>query len=78
MRIDLAGRDVTHYLRLLLRKEGVDLHRSAEFEIVREMKERVCYLSASVCNWSANRLWRFSHIYVCKLHNATPPVAHIH
>ena len=56
MRIDLAGRDVTHYLRLLLRKEGVDLHRSAEFEIVREMKERVCYLYASVCNWSANRL----------------------
>ena len=39
MRVNIAGRDVTRYLRLLLRKEGHDLHTSAEFEIVRTIKE---------------------------------------
>uniref|UniRef100_A0A8B9LF68 Beta-centractin n=1 Tax=Astyanax mexicanus TaxID=7994 RepID=A0A8B9LF68_ASTMX len=45
MRVDIAGRDVSRYLRLLLRKEGYDFHTSAEFEVVRTMKERACYLS---------------------------------
>lgn len=45
MRVDVAGRDVTHYLRLLLRKEGYDFHTSAELEIVRTIKEKACYLS---------------------------------
>ncbi|CAL1526472.1 unnamed protein product [Lymnaea stagnalis] len=45
MRVDIAGRDVTRYLQLLLRKEGFDFHTSAEFEVVRQLKERVCYLS---------------------------------
>ncbi len=40
MRVDLAGRDVTRYLRLLLRKEGHDFHTSAELEIVRQIKVR--------------------------------------
>lgn len=39
MRVDIAGRDVSRYLRLLLRKEGVDFHTSAEFEVVRTIKE---------------------------------------
>ncbi|CAH4034346.1 alpha-centractin [Pieris brassicae] len=45
MRVDVAGRDVTRYLRLLLRKEGVNLCTSAELEIVKAIKERACYLS---------------------------------
>ncbi|XP_041968772.1 alpha-centractin [Aricia agestis] len=45
MRVDVAGRDVTRYLRLLLRKEGVNLRTSAELEIVKNIKERACYLS---------------------------------
>ncbi|XP_055256395.1 beta-centractin isoform X2 [Moschus berezovskii] len=45
MRVDIAGRDVSRYLRLLLRKEGADFHTSAEFEVVRTIKERACYLS---------------------------------
>lgn len=45
MRVDVAGRDVTRYLRLLLRKEGMDLHTTAEFEVLRQIKERTCYLS---------------------------------
>lgn len=39
MRVDIAGRDVSRYLRLQLRKEGVDFHTSAEFEVVRTIKE---------------------------------------
>ena len=39
MRVDVAGRDVSRYLRLLLRKEGMDLHTTAEFQVVRQIKE---------------------------------------
>lgn len=35
------------YLKLLLRKEGLNLYSSAEFEIVKMMKERVCYLASN-------------------------------
>ncbi|KAK1166710.1 alpha-centractin [Acipenser oxyrinchus oxyrinchus] len=45
MRIDIAGRDVSRYLRLYLRKEGYDFHTSSEFEIVKTIKERACFLS---------------------------------
>ncbi|KAI3362478.1 hypothetical protein L3Q82_012763 [Scortum barcoo] len=45
MRVDIAGRDVSRYLRLLLRKEGYNFNTSAEFEVVRTVKERACYLS---------------------------------
>lgn len=43
-RIDVAGRDVTRYLKLLLRKEGHLYSKSSEFEIVREIKEQRCRL----------------------------------
>lgn len=39
MRSDVAGRDVTKYLQLLLRKEGCNFHTSAELEIVKTIKE---------------------------------------
>lgn len=45
MRVDIAGRDVSRFLRLLLRKEGVNFRTTAEFEIVRTIKERACYLA---------------------------------
>lgn len=47
MRTDIAGRDVTAYLRLLLRKEGFNFHSSSELEIVRTIKERACYLAVN-------------------------------
>ncbi|KAE9420770.1 hypothetical protein Angca_003978 [Angiostrongylus cantonensis] len=53
-RMDVAGRDVTRWLRLLLRKEGTDLHRTSEFEIVREIKEKACYLATNVVKEEAN------------------------
>jgi len=44
-RIDLAGRDVTDHLQLLLRKSGCYFHTSAEKEVVRTIKEKTCYIS---------------------------------
>jgi centractin len=44
-RIDIAGRDVTEHLQLLLRKAGATLHTSAEKEIVRTIKEKMCYVA---------------------------------
>jgi actin-related protein len=39
LRNDVAGRDVTRYLKLLLRKEGYTFKTTAEFEIVKSIKE---------------------------------------
>jgi centractin len=44
-RIDVAGRDVTEQMQLLLRKNGHVFHTSAEKEIVRIMKEKTSYVS---------------------------------
>lgn len=44
-RIDVAGRDVTEQMQLLLRKNGHVFHTSAEKEIVRIMKEKTSYIS---------------------------------
>ncbi|KAJ3125194.1 hypothetical protein HK098_000505 [Nowakowskiella sp. JEL0407] len=46
-RIDVAGRDVTDHLQLLLRKSGTALHTSAEKEIVRIIKEKACYIASN-------------------------------
>ncbi|KAM0793509.1 Actin-2 [Microbotryomycetes sp. NB124-2] len=46
-RIDIAGRDVTDHLQLLLRKSGYHLHTSAEKEVVRSIKEKACYIALS-------------------------------
>lgn len=39
MRNDIAGRELTKYLRLLLKKEGFNFNTSAEFEIIKNIKE---------------------------------------
>ncbi|CAO3610187.1 unnamed protein product [Cunninghamella echinulata] len=44
-RIDIAGRDVTEYLQLLLRKSGYNFHTTAEKEVVRIIKEKTCYVA---------------------------------
>ncbi|KAH7703168.1 hypothetical protein AAVH_29661, partial [Aphelenchoides avenae] len=52
-RIDVAGRDVTRHLRLLLRKEGHNFYRSSEFEIVREIKEQRCHVATNIAREEA-------------------------
>lgn len=47
-RSDVAGRDVTRYLQLLLRKSGYNFHTSAEFEVVKDIKEKVCYVAFNI------------------------------
>lgn len=44
-RIDVAGREVTDYLQLLLRKAGHPFHTSAEKEIIRDIKEKNCFVA---------------------------------
>ena len=44
-RMDLAGRDVTEHLKVLLRKSGYVFHTSAETEVVRKIKEDTCYVA---------------------------------
>eukprot|EP00002_Diphylleia_rotans_P017892 TRINITY_DN3472_c0_g3_i2.p1 TRINITY_DN3472_c0_g3~~TRINITY_DN3472_c0_g3_i2.p1 ORF type:complete len:245 (+),score=57.41 TRINITY_DN3472_c0_g3_i2:201-935(+) len=47
-RLDLAGRDVTEHLQLLLRRSGSNFTTSAEKEIVRTIKEQVCYVAPGI------------------------------
>lgn len=44
-RIDVAGRDVTEELQKLLRKSGHVFHTSAEKEVVKNIKEKTCYVA---------------------------------
>jgi len=46
-RVDVAGRDVTEHLQLLLRKAGYHLHTTAEKEVVRMIKEKTSYVALS-------------------------------
>jgi len=47
LRNDVAGRDVTRFLKLLLRKEGFTFKTTAEFEIVKSIKERACFVTST-------------------------------
>nr|UEK51479.1 actin-related protein 2 [Parasacculina yatsui] len=47
-RLDIAGRDITRYLIKLLLLRGYAFNHTADFETVRMMKERLCYVGYNV------------------------------
>ena len=47
-RLNIAGRDITEYLIRLLQKKGYAFNSSADFETIREIKEKFCFVSNDI------------------------------
>jgi actin-related protein 2 len=47
-RLDIAGRHITEYLIKLLQVKGYAFNSTADFEVVREMKEKYCFVSCDI------------------------------
>ena len=49
-RLDIAGRHITQYLIRLLQRKGYSFNSSADFEFVRYLKEKYCFVSNDIEN----------------------------
>jgi len=47
-RLDIAGRHITNYLTRLLQMKGYAFNSTADFETVREIKEKYCFVSCDI------------------------------
>lgn len=56
LRFDYGGRNVTEYLQTLLKRQGTSLTTTAEFEIVKQIKEKVCSIMLSPTNEDTKKI----------------------
>jgi len=47
-RMNIAGRDITEHMVKLLTLRGYPFHKTSDFDVVREIKERLCFISADI------------------------------
>jgi len=55
MRYDFGGRNVTEYLHTLLKRVGYSFNTTSEFEIVKKIKETLCYTIISSSSSEENK-----------------------
>jgi len=64
-RINIAGRHITQYLIKLLTRRGYAFNRTADFEPIRQMKEKLCYVS---CNEDLDKKLALQTVTLVKSH----------
>lgn len=69
-RSNVAGRHVTNYLVELLMRRGYAFNRSADFDTVRQMKEKLCYVA---CNYQKEM-----QVETCISYCVVPPLGSKH
>lgn len=47
-RMNIAGRDITEHMVKLLTLRGYTFHKTSDFDVVREIKENMCFISADI------------------------------
>jgi len=55
MRSDVAGRDVTKHLQLLLRRSGLSFTTTSELDLIKTMKEESCYVALNPTKEEENK-----------------------